>query len=111
MLIFKKIFKPFSTHIFVMRYVSQIPSRKLNAIMSDSASSCKKARSRLVSQENNDFMHLLQYRCQAHLFNLIGAKMMAEQDVEEMFTGANKLVGFISSYSNRSLLNENTESS
>lgn len=80
----------------LLKSLNTIDTFKLNAIMSDSAASCKKARAELILNEG--FTHVIEYRCQAHLFNLIGARMMNDKDVDEMFIGANKLVSFISGH-------------
>lgn len=86
--------------------LGKMTARKINAVMSDSASSCKKARQRIVEQEA-EYTHLLEYRCQAHLFNLIGAKVMEDEEMDDVFSGANKLVSFISSNSQlQSMLTE-----
>lgn len=51
----------------------KIPSRKINALVSDSASSCKKARDAIVF--NSDLEHAMSHRCLAHLLNLVIKKV------------------------------------
>lgn len=77
--------------------LSTVTPTKLNAIMSDNAASCKRARKRLIEEVDSPYKHLIEYRYQAHLFNLIGARSMKDEEIEELFTGANKLVSYISS--------------
>lgn len=48
-----------------------IPPNCINAIISDSAKACKKARRDLTNEE--PYMHIIHHSCLAHLFNNIGS--------------------------------------
>lgn len=79
-----------------------IPSKFINAIMSDSASSCKAARERLVQDKKSPYSHVIQYRCMAHFINSIGNHITSDEDVAAIFTWANRLVSFVN---NKGIIN------
>lgn len=52
---------------------SGIPERKFNAIVSDEASNCRLAREIIIDEVESG--HLIEFRCMAHFFNLIGGSI------------------------------------
>lgn len=53
--------------------LKDVPPRKLNSIISDSASACKSAREKIVSSDAK-LGHIIEHRCIAHFINLIGQR-------------------------------------
>lgn len=66
--------------------LDQFPKAKINSIISDSASSCKKAREELT--KDPDFQHIIQHRCLAHLLHSMGDKF-SEDPVISIKIGSN----------------------
>lgn len=54
----------------VLNALIDLPPYSVNSFVSDSASTCKKARDSIV--ESEPFKHAISHRCLAHLFNLMG---------------------------------------
>lgn len=76
--------------------LKDIPDQAINSIISDSAASCKKARSDLVKLEN--YSHVIQHRCMAHLLNRIEQRIMTKDAaIAEIYTIASKITSFVSS--------------
>lgn len=67
-----------------------IPNRKINAIMSDSAPSCKAAREQLISNPELPYMHIIQYRCIAHFINSIGNHLTSQPELVDLFLWATR---------------------
>jgi len=61
---------------------SPIRLLKLNAITSDEASNFKRSR-RLIC-EKSEFSDLIEYRCMAYLFNLIGASVSKHETIKRL---------------------------
>lgn len=57
----------------ILGVLAKFPAMKINALISDSASSCKRARVKLCQEQN--YRHLFEHRCIAHLVNNIGDKI------------------------------------
>lgn len=55
-----------------------VPKKSINSIISDSASTCKRARLDIVKIEA--FKHVIQQRCLAHFVNLIGSRITHENN-------------------------------
>lgn len=70
-----------------------LPSRCINAIMSDSASSCKAARQKLVTKVS--YSHVIQYRCIAHFVNSIGNLLTSDDCITILLSWASKLTSYI----------------
>lgn len=66
--------------------LDQFPKAKINSIISDSASSCKRAREELT--KDPDFQHIIQHRCLAHLLHSMGDKF-SEDPVISIKIGSN----------------------
>lgn len=75
------------------RAFKEFPKTKINSIISDSASSCKLAREKLA--EHQDFQHIIQHRCLAHLLNSVGENFSEQTVIKEMIGVATKLSTFI----------------
>lgn len=79
----------------VMSALKDIPKNSINSFVSDSASSCKKARQELVSTPH--FKHAIQHRCLAHFTNLIGSRLETKNyTVSATIKLVSKIIGFIS---------------
>lgn len=75
-----------------------VPTYAINSIVSDSAANYKKAREELVSKE--EFQHVVQHRCLAHLFNLIGSKLTCRNEsISQLLDDANSIANIVSSSS------------
>lgn len=73
--------------------LKDFPKTKINSIISDSASSCKLARERLA--EHQEFQHIIQHRCLAHLLNSLGENFSEQTVIREMIGVATKLSSFV----------------
>ena len=73
---------------------SGIELSKLNAIISHEASNCKLAR-RLLTEED-EFSHLIEYRCLSHVFNLIGASISKDPTIRRLLEKVLDLIAIIS---------------
>lgn len=82
--------------------LNQYNSRKINSIISDSASSCKAAREKLLLE--SDFKHVIQHRCLAHLLNTIGESITKANCMKNMFEAATKLTSFINNHTKLSAM-------
>lgn len=71
---------------------SGIKLENINAIVSDEASNCKLARVLLVDELD---CHVVEYRCMAHVFNLIGALMSKSEHIKPTLENLVKLVNYI----------------
>lgn len=76
--------------------LSQFNSRKINSIISDSASSCKAAREKLLQE--TEYKHVIQHRCLAHLLNSIGEDIFKATCMKQLFETATKLTSFINNH-------------
>lgn len=76
--------------------LEKLPTKKLNSVISDSASSCKLAREQLCLDP--DFKHIIQHRCLAHLLNSMGDHLSEQSSVKPMIITATKLVSFINNH-------------
>jgi len=74
--------------------LSSIPPRKLNSLMSDSASNCVSARE-LVCRDG-DFGYLIQHRCFAHWVNLIIRRVGECDEVRDLLGEALRLTTYFS---------------
>lgn len=75
--------------------IESIGPNVVNSIMSDSASSCKKAREDLTSVDG--FAHIIQHRCLAHLFNLIGSKTLSKTPIlDQAVKNVSSITSFLS---------------
>lgn len=75
-----------------------VPKKAINSIISDSASTCKKARQDIVQMEA--FKHVIQHRCLAHFVNLIGSRItQKDHSLSETVRLASKVAVIISSSS------------
>lgn len=82
----------------LMDILKPVPTYAINSIVSDSAANYKKAREDLISKQQ--FKHVIQHRCLAHLFNLIGSKLTCKsQPICQLLTEANFIATTISSSS------------
>jgi len=77
----------------------RVPKKSINAIISDSASTCERARKDLIKLP--DFQHVIQHRCIAHLLNRLGNDFTKNQLMQGAIEWASSIVSFIS---NNSLL-------
>lgn len=72
-----------------------LPRNSVNALISDSASSCKRARRLLV--ETEEFQYTIQHRCLAHLFNRVGSRITAgNRWMSDAILSASKITTWIS---------------
>ena len=71
-----------------------IEPSKLNAITSDEASNFKLSRS--LIRRGDLMQHLIEYRCMAHLFNLIGASMSKHPTINRILDKTVNLINIIS---------------
>jgi len=69
---------------------SIIDPKKINVIISDEAANFKRARE--IIAEESDFEHVIEYRCLAHVFNLVGASITKHFSVKKFM---DKLINFI----------------
>lgn len=74
-----------------------IPAIKINALVSDSASACVRARSLIASEKG--YTHLMQHRCIAHWLNLIGSDLCKLPSVSSAKECCNELVRLLSTNS------------
>lgn len=72
-----------------------LSENKFNSIVSDEASNFKLARSLIINSLSQT--HLVQYRCMAHTFDLIGASISKSSNVSAILQQTMKLVKHISS--------------
>lgn len=78
--------------------LKSIPPKAINSIVSDSASACKKARLDILERE--EYRHLIQHRCLAHLFNRIGSRITGHNDdISATIALSSKITSIISSSS------------
>ena len=73
--------------------LKDIPKKSLNSIISDSAASCKKARQDIIQRE--EFRHVIQHRCLAHLLNLIGTRFVEKPCISTIVKPALRLSAMI----------------
>jgi len=73
---------------------SNIERKKINAIISDEASNFKLARALIVQED--DYSHIIQYRCMAHVLNLVGASISKSFAVRDHLERVVELIGIIS---------------
>lgn len=78
----------------LLKCLSQIDPKMINCIISDSASACRAARARLVARQ--EYAHIIEHRCLAHLFNLIGNEMSKLEPVQTLILTAIELSGYLS---------------
>lgn len=78
---------------------SGIPEKKFNSIVSDEASNCRLAREIIVDEMESG--HLIEFRCMAHFFNLIGGSISKSSQLRTSF---DKLTTLISAVTNRKML-------
>lgn len=67
----------------------------INAIISDEASNFRLARSLMIEELDN---HVVEYRCIAHVFNLIGALMSKSEGLKSSLDDLVKLVNYVSKH-------------
>lgn len=72
--------------------LKKVPHRKINSIISDSASACKSAREKLVAS-GKQLSHVIEHRCVPHFLNLIGQRYC--QIDGSLIDDANELVKII----------------
>lgn len=73
------------------RSMSALPSKKINSVISDSASSCKAAREQLVC--DLEWSHVIEHRCIAHLLNRVAH--LIGRDIDYLIESASQLSNFI----------------
>lgn len=79
----------------VLDVLKDLPNQSVNSFVSDSASSCKKARQDLIASAN--FKHTVHHRCLAHFTNLIGSRIETQNyRVSTTIKLVTKIVGHIS---------------
>ena len=83
----------FSSTAIATMHSADIDLKKINSIISDEASNCKLAR-RLITQEL-EFSHVIEYRCMAHVFNLVGGSITKHPSVKNYLDQVIKLIGII----------------
>lgn len=71
----------------------KIEPRKINACISDNAGNCRVARKTFISSE--DYKTILEYRCFAHVINLIGKAAAKEPQLKPIMDQAEGLVNFV----------------
>lgn len=74
--------------------LKRVPANKINSLISDHASSCRKAREDFVKE--NGCQHIIEHRCMAHLLNLIGSKLIDLEPYKSTVAWAKQLSGAIS---------------
>lgn len=74
--------------------LATIDPKNINAFISDSASTCKKAREDFVIVEN--YRHVLQHRCLAHLVNRIGEKVSSSSWLSDTMKAASRIASVAS---------------
>lgn len=79
----------------------EINPNKLNAFVTDEGSAYKSARETIIRQPG--FQQVLQYRCMAHVLNLIGSSMSKSPVVYAVLT---KLITFINKISHNKILTD-----
>jgi hypothetical protein len=72
-----------------------LPIDAINAIVSDSASSCRNAREAITMKPK--YMHIIQHRCLAHLLNRMGWHFTKSEAVDRSLKWAAKITGFVAS--------------
>lgn len=55
------------------KILEKVPYRKINSIVSDSASACKSAREKMIASDRQ-LKHVIEHRCMPHFLNLIGQR-------------------------------------
>lgn len=78
----------------VLKSIKDIGESKIKSFISDSAASCKLARTKLVSLK--DYEHAIEHRCLAHFINLIGSKITCEDDMKRMIHWGNRITKYLS---------------
>lgn len=68
-------------------------SSKINAIVSDAASACTKARADFVKQDK--YKHIIQQRCFAHSLNLIGKDVSEHPECQDILKKVSQVVAAI----------------
>ena len=76
------------------RCMKGLPPRKINSLISDSASNVKAARNRLTL--SLDYCHVIEHRCLAHLLNNIGADFSKREPMKDILQKASKLTNYMS---------------
>lgn len=74
--------------------LGKLPPLKINAIISDSAAPCKKARS-ILSMDFN-YCHLFEYGCLAHLMHNCGKKMGQFEPMKSLLATASSITSYLS---------------
>lgn len=69
---------------------SGLPIKQFGAVVSDEASNCRKARA-LIAHHFKE-VNLLEYRCMAHTYNLIGNRMSRSETMKPMLKRAADLI-------------------
>lgn len=78
--------------------LSCIPLKSINAVVSDCGSNCKKARKQLVKLP--DYMHIIEHRCLAHLFNTVGSRITNKnEDIKSTVKLASEITAWVSNSS------------
>lgn len=75
----------------LQRCLQKVPARKINAFISDSASACKAARSRLRAKD--EYCHVIEHRCLVHL-NRMGLEFSSSELVGDLMKSASSLTNF-----------------
>lgn len=73
--------------------LDRFESSKINAIVSDAASACTKARADFFKQDK--YKHIIQQRCFAHLLNLIGKDVSEHPECQDILKKASQVVAAI----------------
>lgn len=75
-----------------------LPINTVNALISDSAANCKKARRLLV--EIDEFKSIIEHRCLAHLFNRVGSRITKDNRwISDAVTLASKITSWLTNSS------------
>lgn len=83
------------------KILEKVPYRKINSIVSDSASACKLAREKMVASDRQ-MSHVIEHRCIPHFLNLIGQRYCqldgrVIDDANELSKILNRDISFLSS--------------
>lgn len=73
--------------------LSSIEAKKINSFISDSASSCRLAKQKLIGIP--EFSHVIGTRCLAHCINLIGNRITTESSLKQVVSWANKIARYL----------------
>jgi len=72
---------------------ARIKMTKLNAITSDEASNFKRSRNLICKEEK--LQHLIEFRCMAHVFNLVGASISKHPTIKRLLDNIVQLINTI----------------